>query len=304
LTRLLSLSFSYHYVFAVLAVALLGLGLGATLLAATSTWWHQHIIQKPTRPLHWVCWGYGLTLTAVTIVLTQTSLAHGLLGALGLALLSFLGAGLVLALVFTAAADHSRVLYAADLLGAGVGCLVSLPALRWLGANAMAFGMFYGCALSCVSALAAAFTAFYLSRWCGRPCLERCLRLRSLGTLDTLIERYGVWAVLVARLFPVISFDLISFAAGLTAMPAAGFGLATLVGMLPAAIAFSLLGDSMASANRWSLIGGAVLLGLLLASAAGMRKSTAWRRARAAYSVSEYEATGSPPVLRESRKLW
>jgi hypothetical protein len=40
-----------------------------------------------------------------------------------------------LALVFTAEAAHSRELYAADLLGAGAGCLASLPALQWLGAE-------------------------------------------------------------------------------------------------------------------------------------------------------------------------
>ncbi|MCZ6874650.1 MAG: hypothetical protein O7G88_14155, partial [bacterium] len=50
-------------------------------------------------------------------------------------LLPFLGAGLFLALVFTAEADYSRELYAADLLGAGIGVLASLPALQWLGAE-------------------------------------------------------------------------------------------------------------------------------------------------------------------------
>ncbi len=164
--------------------------------------------------------------------------------------------------------------------------IAPLPAFALAMANAMAFGMVYGCLLSCVSALVAAFTAFYLSRWCGRPFLERWLYVRPLRALDALIETYGAWGVLVARLFPVISFDLVSFAAGLTAMRAGSFGLATLVGMLPAAIAFSLLGDSIASANRGSLIGGVVLLSLLLTVAVCMRKSAAWRGVRAARAPS------------------
>ncbi len=157
--------------------------------------------------------------------------------------------------------------------------IAPLPAFALAIANAMAFGLVYGCALSCASALVVAFIAFYLSRWFGRSFLERWLSVRPLSTFDAMIEKYGVLGVLIARLFPVISFDLVSFAAGLTAMRVGPFGLATFVGMLPAAIAFSLLGDSLASANRWSLIGGAVLLGLLLTVAACMRKRTVWRPA-------------------------
>jgi len=158
--------------------------------------------------------------------------------------------------------------------------LAPLPAFAIAMANAMAFGVVYGCVLSCASAFVAAFMAFYLSRWFGRPFLAPWIGIRSLGSFDTLIGQYGVWGVLVARLFPVISFDLVSFAAGLTALRAGPFGLATFVGMLPAAIAFSLLGESLASANRWAFIGGAVLLGLLLAGAACWRQSPMYRRVR------------------------
>ncbi len=125
---------------------------------------------------------------------------------------------------------------------------------------------------------------------------------RALGSFDTLMAQYGAWGVLVVRLFPVISFDLVSFAAGLTAMRAGPFGLATFVGMLPAALAFSLLGDSLTSANRWSLIGGAGLLSVLLLSAACMRKSAVWRRVHRAHPVSGDEAARLPRSAHRKRQ--
>lgn len=137
LTRIFSLFLNYHYVFLVLAVALLGLGVGAMLCAAARPRWLPYSLQPPTRVLWQVCLGSGVTLSVVTVLLTQTTLASVLLVAAALALLPFLGAGLFLALMFTAAADHSRELYAADLLGAGLGCLASLPGLHWLGAERM-----------------------------------------------------------------------------------------------------------------------------------------------------------------------
>jgi len=87
--------------------------------------------------------------------------------------------------------------------------------------------------------------------------------------------------VLVLRLFPVVSYDFVSYAAGLTSMRPGAFGLATFAGMLPAAAAFTLIGDSMESARRWSLIGGGALLLALLASAAVLRRTAAWRSLRA-----------------------
>jgi precorrin-6B methylase 2 len=69
------------------------------------------------------------------LLLTQTALAGIWLAAAALALLPFLGAGVFLALAFTSEIGYSRELYAADMLGAGLGCLVSLPALQGLGAE-------------------------------------------------------------------------------------------------------------------------------------------------------------------------
>ncbi len=51
-----------------------------------------------------------------------------------------------------------------------------------------------------------------------------------------------MYAVLIARLVPILSFDVISFAAGLTRMGFWGFLIATAVGAAPATFVYSYLG--------------------------------------------------------------
>lgn len=150
-----------------------------------------------------------------------------------------------------------------------------LPAFILAIANAMAFGVFYGFVLTCASAMLAAFLAFYLARWLGRPFVERWMRGLPI---DSLIKRYGAWGVLLLRLFPVVSFDFVSFAAGLTVMRPVLFGLATFLGMIPAALAFSLLGESIESANWWSLIGGLFLFVVLIVFSVVMRRGGMLKR--------------------------
>jgi spermidine synthase len=135
LTRVFSLFLHYHYVFIVVAVALLGLGVGATLWATMGPRWVRHARQQPARVLWQVCLGTGASLIVMAVLFTQSAFASVLPAAAGLALLPFVGAGVVRALVFTVAAPQSRELYAADLLGAGAGGLLSLPLLHWLGAE-------------------------------------------------------------------------------------------------------------------------------------------------------------------------
>jgi uncharacterized membrane protein YdjX (TVP38/TMEM64 family) len=150
-----------------------------------------------------------------------------------------------------------------------------LPAFVLAIANAMAFGVFYGFLLSVGSALLAAFLAFYLARWLGRPFVARWVRGMSA---DSLVERYGAWGILLLRLFPIVSFDFVSFAAGLTVLRPLPFGLATLLGMMPAALAFSMLGDSIESANRWTFIGGVLLFVILIVFSLIMRRSKVMKR--------------------------
>ncbi|MDP9425419.1 MAG: TVP38/TMEM64 family protein [Actinomycetota bacterium] len=110
-------------------------------------------------------------------------------------------------------------------------------------ANGLAFGAFWGGMLSLVSAALAASISFGIARAVGRVPVEAIVGRESLGHADGWFERYGAYAVLVARLIPVVSFDAISYAAGLTKIGFWRFLGATTVGMAPATFVYSYLGE-------------------------------------------------------------
>ena len=63
-----------------------------------------------------------------------------------------------------------------------------------------------------------AVLCFFIARYFGRPVVVKLTSESALATSDRFFEPYGKHAVLIARLVPVISFDVISYASGLTGM--------------------------------------------------------------------------------------
>jgi uncharacterized membrane protein YdjX (TVP38/TMEM64 family) len=64
----------------------------------------------------------------------------------------------------------------------------------------------------------------------------------NVESADRRFARWGMYAVLAARLVPVISFDVISYAAGLTRMRFRNFLIATTLGIFPQTLLYSYLG--------------------------------------------------------------
>lgn len=117
-----------------------------------------------------------------------------------------------------------------------------LPAFLITFANGMIWGWLGGVLLSWSSAMAGAALCFWIARSLGRPVVEKLVGgSKSLGVSDLFFERYGNKTVFVARLLPFVSFDLISYGAGLTSMGFWKFFLATGLGQLPATIVYSYL---------------------------------------------------------------
>ncbi len=118
-----------------------------------------------------------------------------------------------------------------------------LPAFLITFANGLLFGVWWGAALSWSSAMLGAALCFFIARYFGRPAVVKLTSESALAVSDRFFERYGKHAVLIARLVPIISFDVISYGSGLTGMRFLGFWLATGIGQLPATILYSYLGD-------------------------------------------------------------
>lgn len=123
--------------------------------------------------------------------------------------------------------------------------LAPLPAFIITFANAALFGWVKGAILSWSSAMVGAALCFAIARLYGRNVVEKFTTRSALIEVDKFFERYGKWAVLVARLLPFVSFDIVSYAAGLTGMGFWEFFWATGLGQLPATIVYSYVGGML-----------------------------------------------------------
>lgn len=125
-----------------------------------------------------------------------------------------------------------------------------LPAFIITFANAGLFGWVYGAILSWSSAMAGAALCFFIARYLGRDTVEKLTSVKALKDIDDFFKHYGKYAVLIARLLPFVSFDIVSYAAGLTSMGFWPFFVATGIGQLPATIVYSYVGGMLTGSVR------------------------------------------------------
>ncbi|MCF6137428.1 TVP38/TMEM64 family protein [Pseudalkalibacillus berkeleyi] len=121
-----------------------------------------------------------------------------------------------------------------------------IPAFLVTSTNGLLFGIFWGSVISWIGAMLGALVAFYLAKKLGYEFVKKKVKhTRTLNRIDQLNGKYGFWIVLLARLIPIVSFDLISFGAGLAGMKLRTFLISTGIGMLPATIAYTVLGNDV-----------------------------------------------------------
>lgn len=124
--------------------------------------------------------------------------------------------------------------------------IAPLPAFVITFANGLLFGWAWGALLSWSAAMVGAWVCFWIARSLGRPVVERLVGgSHALEVSDLFFERWGPWAILVCRLLPFVSFDLISYGAGLTPVSQRRFLVATGLGQLPATLLYSYLGQNL-----------------------------------------------------------
>lgn len=120
---------------------------------------------------------------------------------------------------------------------------------------AIAAGMIYGAAWGAVivviGAELGAIIAFLIARWLGYEAVRRWSGAdRMMSYLSR--ERSQVWlmaVVFVSRLLPFVSFDAVSYAAGLTPLAFWRFALATVVGISPVSFMLTYAGEELGTAN-------------------------------------------------------
>lgn len=106
--------------------------------------------------------------------------------------------------------------------------------------------------------MAGALLCFMISRIAGRDVVEKLTSKLAIDSIDVYFEKYGKHTILICRLLPFVSFDFVSYAAGLTAMGILPFLVATGIGQLPATLIYSYVGGMLTGSVK------TVVTGLLL----------------------------------------
>ena len=137
-----------------------------------------------------------------------------------------------------------------------------LPAFLITFANASLFGWWKGAILSWTSAMAGAALCFFIARVLGRDIAEKLTSKAGIAQIDAFFEKYGKNTILICRLLPFISFDIVSYAAGLTSMSFGSFMIATGIGQLPATIVYSYVGGMLTGGAKLLVSGLMILFAL------------------------------------------
>ncbi|GCD10889.1 TVP38/TMEM64 family protein [Clostridium tagluense] len=130
-----------------------------------------------------------------------------------------------------------------------------LPAFLITFANVNLFGWWQGALLSWTSAMAGAVVCFYIARVLGRDVVIKLTSKTGLEQIDKFFIKHGKISILIARLLPFISFDIVSYAAGLTSMSFGSFFIATGIGQLPATIIYSYVGSMLTGGAKLFVTG-------------------------------------------------
>jgi uncharacterized membrane protein YdjX (TVP38/TMEM64 family) len=127
--------------------------------------------------------------------------------------------------------------------------------------NGLAFGFAKGLLVTWVGAMAGAVLAFGLARSLGRPFVLRLLSDDQERRLEEWVSRLGTETLLISRVIPVISFNLINYAAGLSPVTWRTFIWTTGLGILPLTVLMVLAGEGIDTLPLWTwfLVLGAAL---------------------------------------------
>jgi uncharacterized membrane protein YdjX (TVP38/TMEM64 family) len=118
--------------------------------------------------------------------------------------------------------------------------------------SARLFGVWGGMLLSLTSATIGAAIAFCLARRLGERFMARYPAY--VGFRDILPKKATAWAIFLLRLPPSPTFDVISYAAGLTKVSLWQFIVATFLGMVPVVATLCFAGSVLPGVWLWLLV--------------------------------------------------
>jgi uncharacterized membrane protein YdjX (TVP38/TMEM64 family) len=150
------------------------------------------------------------------------------------------------------------------------------------GAAGLLFGTALGTPVSIVAATCGATFACLIGRRVAGDAVEE-LGGERVRALAAWVAARGFASVLYARIAPLMPYNVINYACGLTRIRIATFALATAIGVAPRAFAYAALGGSFGNfGSPETVIAVAILVGMALGGLLIVRRDVRRERAAAA----------------------
>lgn len=144
----------------------------------------------------------------------------------------------------------------------GLAVVVSpIPSLPLDMLAGHAFGPYWGTLYATLGATFGAVASFVIARLLGRRLVTRFLK-GHINFCQRCSDKLLTQVVFFSRLIPFVSFDLVSYGAGLTQMSAWKFGVVTFLGTLPVTLFYTAYGASVLENSLISWVGGLVMIAL------------------------------------------
>ncbi len=126
------------------------------------------------------------------------------------------------------------------------------------------FGPVLGTVYAVAGSVAGAVIAFLLARFLGRDFVESLVGKQVVICCEC-SEGLLTKIIFFSRLLPLVSFDVVSYGAGLTRMSLRNFALATLLGSIPMTFIYHSFGSVLAFSSTTALVLGLAIVAVLFA---------------------------------------
>lgn len=109
--------------------------------------------------------------------------------------------------------------------------------------SGIVFGPFLGTILTTIGFFVSGSLAFFIARVLGQEAVNKILRGKALN-LNNRLEQNGFKVMFFLRLIPVLPYDPVSYAAGLSRVKYRDFIISSVVGVVPEVICYSIIGEN------------------------------------------------------------
>lgn len=142
--------------------------------------------------------------------------------------------------------------------------LIVIPSWLLMVVAILAYGPIWGSLIVFAAIFAASSVGFFIGRYLGATTVVRLLGEKTEKKIAGFLKRYGVWAIIITRINPMLSNDAISFIAGMLQMSYMRFIVSTMVGIAPLVIYIAILGELTTGLQTGLIWGSAISLALFV----------------------------------------